>query len=60
MYTVGLENTGCAVELTIVRETDKAYLLEDDEGREFWLPKTAFDDHGELNDYGMGLYEEAQ
>lgn len=58
MYTVGLENTGCAVELVIVKSTPSAYLLMDDEGREFWLAKSAFDEYGELTERGMRMYED--
>ena len=58
MYTVGFKGTGCDVELEEIRSTDKAYLVRDDEGNELWLPKSAFEEWGELNKFGMRLYQE--
>ena len=58
MYTVGLKGTGCDIELRVIRQTPKAYLVEDDEGNRMWLPKEGFDYYDELNEYGMRVYEE--
>ena len=59
MYlTVGLEGSNSEVELKIIRQTPAAYLLEDDEGTQFWLAKSAFDEYGELTERGMKMYED--
>lgn len=49
MY-VGLSGTGNDVELDILKETEKAYLLLTEENEELWMPKSAFDDEGCLKE----------
>ena len=58
MYTIGLEGSNSAVELKIIKKTPAAYLLEDDEGTQFWLAKSAFNAYGELTERGMRMYED--
>ena len=58
MVDVGLEGTGCAVELAIVRETEKAYRLRNWLDDEFWMPKSAFDEDGELKPSYRAMYED--
>lgn len=53
----GLAGTGSDNELEIVKESEKAYYLRFD-GKQFWLPKAAFGDDGELTDWGYTLLEE--
>ena len=58
MYTIGLEGSNSAVELKIIKKTPAAYLLEDDEGTQLWLAKSAFNAYGELTEQGMRMYED--
>ncbi len=54
---IGLKGSGADEELNVVRETPKAYLLDDGwSGLEVWLPKKAFDDNGVLNSWGERMY----
>jgi hypothetical protein len=63
--TIGLDGTGADVELTIVCkgidgppiETDRAWRLRY-EGREFWFPKSAFDDDGMLFMWAVPMLQE--
>ena len=55
---IGLEHTGAELEFETIRETEKAYLLRDNLGNEFWLPKACFDDDGLLTDWGEKMWEE--
>lgn len=54
----GLKDAGCEVEFEIVSETEKAYLLVDDSGFEFWMPQAAFDDTGTMMDWALPMLEE--
>lgn len=55
---VGLVGTGADVELEVVRETDRAYLLLEPYGKEIWLPKSVFDEEGVLKKFGLKLFHE--
>jgi hypothetical protein len=58
-YYIGLEGSpGVDVELKILNETAKAYHLEDELGRVFWLPKSCFESDGTLTESGVNLYRE--
>jgi hypothetical protein len=54
----GLEGTGYDIELTILRQTDKAYQIESEEGQIVWMPKSAFDDDGGLKDWAVRILQE--
>jgi hypothetical protein len=41
---IGLKGVGFNIELEIIKETAKAYLVKDQIGAEFWIPKSAFDE----------------
>ncbi len=55
---IGLKGTGNDVELDIVRETERAYLLLHDDGTQVWMPKSAFDEEGNLKDWAVPMLEE--
>ena len=51
--SIGLKGSGCDVELITDFETDKAYqVVVEDTGEIIWMPKSAFDEHGILTDWG--------
>lgn len=54
----GFKGTGADVELTLVRETERAYLVEVEGEGEAWLPKSAFTEDGMLLSWGARLLEE--
>ncbi len=56
--SIGLKGNGYDIELEVKKETQKACLVEDDEGNEMWIPKSAFTEWGELNEWGVRLYED--
>ena len=56
--TYGLNGSGCNVEFKIEHQTEKAYLLKDEKGFEFWLPKSLVKDDGEFTDKGVELTQE--
>jgi hypothetical protein len=56
--TIGLPNSGCDLELQIIKETEKAYQVQNDLNEVMWFPKSAFDDCGQLSEYGEKLYKE--
>ena len=58
MAYIGLEGSGNEEELTVVRETAKAYLVRTEANEEVWLPKSVFSDDGSLFPYGEKLLEE--
>ena len=44
LFYIGLEGSmGCDLELLIIRQTDKAYQLDNQMGNIFRLPKSSFD-----------------
>jgi hypothetical protein len=52
---IGLKGSGSYVfELEILRETERAYLVETEDGEQVWLPKSAFD-NGELSRWGRQI-----
>jgi hypothetical protein len=55
---IGLAGTACAIELEVIKETEKAYQVCSLLGNQMWFPKSAFNSSGILNDYGRKLYEE--
>jgi hypothetical protein len=58
-YYIGLQGSpGVDGELEILKETEKAYHLKDELGREFWLPKSCFESDGTLTPDGVRLYRE--
>jgi hypothetical protein len=56
--TIGLQGTGCDIELEIIKETDKAYQVCNITGNKMWFPKSAFNKFGELTEFGQKLYKE--
>jgi len=54
----GLSGTGYDIELTIIRQTDKAYQIESEEGQIVWMPKLAFDEDGGLKDWAVPVLQE--
>jgi hypothetical protein len=54
-HYIGLKGTGNDVEYDIIKETDKAYFLQDELGYQFWMPKTAFSTDGSITEYGYNL-----
>lgn len=55
---IGIKGTGCDIELDLIGESLNAFYIKDSKGHMMWLPKTAFDDDGELNEYGQILYHQ--
>jgi len=51
----GLEGTDCEMELIILKKTTNSYLLENDLGDKFWLPKSCFDKEDVLTESGEEL-----
>jgi hypothetical protein len=55
---IGLRGSGNETEYDIVRETERALLLRDDYGTEFWMPKSAFESDGTLKTRFYNMLEE--
>ena len=55
---IGLEGTDADVELSIQRETDRAYLLLAEDGQTVWMPKEAFDGDGMLYKWAVPILEQ--
>ncbi|MBE3088545.1 MAG: hypothetical protein IMZ71_05475 [Chloroflexi bacterium] len=55
---IGLQGAGAEIEFDIKHETERAYLLVSDDGKEFWMPKSAFDDDGMLLSRFKAMLEE--
>ena len=50
---IGLEGAGgFSEELKVIRQTEKAYLIETEAGEQVWLPQSVFEDDGELTERG--------
>ncbi len=53
---IGLEGTGNDTEFKVLRQTERAMLLQSmDESRSFWMPKSAFDGSGNMLQWAYPL-----
>ena len=57
-HNIGLKGTKNEYEFEIIKQTEKAYLLKDWKDREFWFPKIAFDEMGDITKFGIKLFKE--
>lgn len=56
--TTGLKGSGCDYELEIIDQSEKAFKVETIEGDIVWMPKSAFDETGELKDWAYAMLDE--
>ena len=53
---IGLEGAGgFGEELKVIRQTERAYLVETETGEQAWLPQSVFEDDGELSEHGYRI-----
>ena len=56
---IGIKGCGYDWELTIHKDTGKAYLLSmPDDEEKFWLPISAFESDGELKEWGRKMLQD--
>lgn len=55
-HDIGIGDSGAENEFPIKRETAKAYLLIGEDGKEFWMPKSAFNEEGLLFEWAEDMF----
>jgi hypothetical protein len=59
MEYIGFEGTGCEVEFNLIKETQKAVLVETTGDHvQVWIPKSVIEDDGSLTQYGCKVFKE--